>query len=70
MIDDLARVVQFVGELPEEYQKQAAMQLGWLLKRAENEMTLTADELQELERLSKARTVRLRAEIRRVLDGK
>jgi hypothetical protein len=70
MIEDLTRVVQLIGELPEEYQKKAAMQLGWLLKRAEDEMTLTAEELQEVGRLSKARTVRLRAEIRRVLDGK
>ena len=67
MIEALQRVVQLVGELPDEYQRQAAMQLSWLLKRAEDEMTLTVEEREELERLRKEKTARLVAEIRTVL---
>jgi hypothetical protein len=56
VIEDLARVVRLVGELPEQYQKEAAQRLARLFERADEEMTMTEEEIQELRRLERERT--------------
>jgi len=71
VIEVLARVVRLVGELPENYQKEAAQSLAWLLKRAEEEMTMTAEEIKALRRMERERTRELCRQIREILkDGR
>lgn len=61
---DFETVVGLVRELPDEYRKQAAMQLSWLLKRAEEELFMSEDEVAQLRQLEKERSSKLAAEIR------
>lgn len=68
MLIELKNVMVLIGELPESYQQQAAQQLGWLLKRAEEEMTMTVEERETLRALEKKRTQALIAELKAAID--
>jgi inactivated superfamily I helicase len=68
MIKELERVVVLLDALPETYQKEAADSLAWFLKRVENEMTMTKEEIAELERLRRAKTRALYQEFRELLN--
>jgi len=65
---DFETVVDLVRALPDEYRQQAAMLLTVLLKRAEEEMTMTPDEIEALRDLERKRRARLYQEIAEVLD--
>ena len=65
---DFETVVDLVRALPDEYRQHAAMLLTVLLKRAEEEMTMTPDEIEALRDLERKRRARLYQEIAEVLD--
>ncbi len=51
MIKELQNVLDFVRELPEEYQKRAAQELRQLVMRAEEESTMAPEEIRTLRRI-------------------
>ena len=51
MIKELQNVLGFVRELPEAYQKRAAQELRQLVMRAEEESTMSPEEIGTLRRL-------------------
>lgn len=53
IIKELEDVLVLVAELPAQYQKEAAQRLAWLLKSAEEEMTMTEMEIKELRRMER-----------------
>ena len=53
MIKELEDVFALLRELPENYQKEAAQSLSWFLKRVEEEMTMTEQEIRELRRMDR-----------------
>ena len=68
MIDELERVVALLAPLPEKYQKEAARTLAWFLRRVDEEMTMTEDEIAALRRLERERSLDLRRQIQEFLD--
>lgn len=57
MIKQLEDVLALVQELPEKHQKRAAQELRWVMMRAEEEMTMTPEEIRALRRLESWRKV-------------
>jgi hypothetical protein len=62
MIKQLEDVLALVRELPEKHQERAAQELRWVAMRAEEERTMTQEEVKVLRRLESWRKV---AEYRR-----
>lgn len=57
MIKELEDVLEFVRELPEKHQKRAAQELRWVVMRAEEESTMTQEDIKALRRLESWRKV-------------
>lgn len=67
-MDDLERVFVLVRALPKEYQADAVMRLGWLIKRADEEMTMTEEQRAKLEELDRLRSKKMYDEARELLE--
>jgi hypothetical protein len=57
MLKELEDLLVFMRELPEKYQRRAAQELQRLVMRAEEEETMTREEIRALRRLESWRKI-------------